>query len=47
MSIVMRWGSPRRTVRRLGHSVETLVSNYVEALDDEHIAKQRVDTPLG
>jgi hypothetical protein len=36
------------TARRLGHSVETLVSTYVGALDDEeHIANQRVDTILG
>ena len=36
------------TARRLGHSVETLVSTYVGALDDEeHIANQRVNTILG
>ena len=36
------------TARRLGHSVETLVSTYVGALDDEeHIANQRIDTYLG
>ena len=35
------------TARRLGHSVETLVSTYVGALDDEqHIANQRLDTYL-
>ncbi len=37
-----------RAIRRLGHSVETLVSTYVGALDDEeHVANQRVDTILG
>ena len=36
------------TARRLGHSVETLVSTYVGPLEDEeHIANQRVDTVLG
>lgn len=31
------------TARRLGHSVETLVSTYVGALDDEkHVGNQRV-----
>ena len=35
------------TARRLGHSVETLVSTYVGALDDEeHTANQRIDTYL-
>ena len=35
------------TARRLGHSVETLVSTYIGALDDEqHIANQRIDTYL-
>ena len=35
------------TARRLGHSVETLVSTYVGALDDEqHIANQRIDNYL-
>ena len=35
------------TARRLGHSVETLVSTYVGALDDEeHIVNQRIDTYL-
>ena len=34
--------------RRLGHSVETLVSTYVGALDDEEeIGNQRIDTILG
>ncbi len=33
--------------RRLGHSVETLVSTYIGALDEEeHIANQRLDTYL-
>ena len=33
------------TSRRLGHPVETLVSTYVGALDDEQrIANQRIDT---
>ena len=45
----LRAGMPlAETARRLGHSVETLVSTYVGALDDEeHIANQRVDTLLG
>ena len=45
----LRAGMPlAETARRLGHSVETLVSTYVGALDDEeHIANQRVDTILG
>ena len=35
------------TARRLGHSVETLVSTSVGALDDEeHIANQRIVTYL-
>ena len=35
------------TARRLGHSVETLVSTYIGALDDEErIANQRIDTYL-
>ena len=35
------------TARRLGHSVEKLVSTYVGALDDEeHIANQRIDSYL-
>ena len=34
--------------RRLGHSVETLVSTYVGALDDEqHLANQRIEAMLG
>ncbi len=33
--------------RRMGHSVETLVSTYVGALDgDEEIANQRIDAVL-
>ena len=33
--------------RRLGHSVETLVSTYVGALDgDEQIANDRIDAAL-
>ena len=45
----LRAGMPlAETARRLGHSVETLVSTYVGALDDEeHIANRRVDTILG
>ncbi len=36
------------TARRLGHSVETLVSTYVGALDDEqHLANQRIEAMLG
>jgi hypothetical protein len=36
------------TARRLGHSVDTLVSTYVGALDDEeHVANQRIDSILG
>ena len=36
------------TARRLGHRVESLVSNYVGALEDEeHIGNQRIDTILG
>jgi integrase len=44
----LRAGMPlAETARRLGHSVETLVSTYVGALDDEqHIANQRLDTYL-
>ncbi len=44
----LRAGMPLgETARRLGHSVETLVSTYVGALDDEqHIANQRLDTYL-
>ena len=45
----LRAGMPLgETARRLGHSVETLVSTYVGALDDEeHIANQRIDSILG
>ena len=45
----LRAGMPlAETARRLGHSVETLVSTYIGALDDEeHIANQRIDTILG
>ena len=44
----LRAGMPLgETARRLGHSVETLVSTYVGALDDEeHIANQRIDIYL-
>ena len=44
----LRAGIPlAETARRLGHSVETLVSTYIGALDDEeHIANQRLDTYL-
>ncbi|MEO6123997.1 MAG: hypothetical protein ABIR32_09830, partial [Ilumatobacteraceae bacterium] len=44
----LRAGMPlAETARRLGHSVETLISAYVGALDDEqHIANQRLDTYL-
>ena len=44
----LRAGMPlAETARRLGHSVETLVSTYIGALDDEqHIANLRVDTIL-
>ena len=39
---------PGETARRLGHSVETLVSTYVGALDDEeHVANKRIDSILG
>ena len=42
-----RWHATRETARRLGHSVETLVSTFVGGLDDEeHIANQRIDTYL-
>ena len=35
------------TARRLGHSVETLVSTYVGALDDEEqVGNQRIDSIL-
>ncbi len=45
----LRAGMPlAETARRLGHSVETLVSTYVGALDDEeHVGNQRVDSILG
>jgi len=45
----LRAGMPLgETARRLGHSVETLVSTYVGALDDEeHIGNQRIDSILG
>jgi integrase len=44
----LRAGMPlAETARRLGHSVETLVSTYVGALDDEeHIGNQRIDSIL-
>ena len=36
-----------QTARRLGHSVETLVTTDIGALDDEeHAANQRIDTIL-
>ena len=45
----LRAGMPlAETARRLGHSVETLVSTYVGALDDEeHVGNQRIDSILG
>ena len=45
----LRAGMPlAETARRLGHSVETLVSTYVGALDDEEqIGNQRIDSILG
>lgn len=45
----LRAGVPlAETARRLGHSVETLVSNYVGALDDEeHIGNTRIESMLG
>ena len=45
----LRAGMPLgETARRLGHSVETLVSTYVGALDDEEeVGNQRIDTILG
>ena len=45
----LRAGMPlAETTRRLGHSVDTLVSTYVGALDDEeHIGNQRIDSILG
>lgn len=44
----LRAGVPLRTVAmRLGHSVETLVSTYVGALEaDEAIANERIDAAL-
>ena len=44
----LRAGMPLvETARRLGHSVETLVTTYIGALDDEeHTANQRIDTYL-
>ena len=44
----LRAGMPLgETARRLGHSVETLVSTYVGALDDEEdIGNQRIDSIL-
>ena len=44
----LRAGMPlAETARRLGHSVETLVTTYVGALDDdEHTANRRIDTYL-
>lgn len=45
----LRAGVPlAETARRLGHSVETLVSNYVGALDDEeHLGNTRIESMLG
>lgn len=45
----LRAGMPLgETARRLGHSVETLVSTYVGALDDEEqVGNQRIDSLLG
>lgn len=45
----LRAGVPlAETARRLGHSVETLVANYVGALDDEeHIGNTRIESILG
>jgi integrase len=44
----LRAGVPlAETARRLGHSVETLVSTYVGALDDEEqLGNQRIDSVL-
>ena len=44
----LRSGMPlAETARRLGHPVETLVTTYIGALDDEeHTANQRIDTYL-
>jgi integrase len=45
----LRAGVPlAETARRMGHSVETLVSTYVGALDDEErVANERIDRTLG
>ena len=45
----LRAGVPLGEVaRRLGHSVEVLVSTYVGAIDgDEHLANQRIEAMLG
>ena len=45
----LRAGMPLgETARRLGHSVETLVSTYVGALDDEEqVGNQRIESILG
>lgn len=45
----LRAGVPLgETARRLGHSVETLVSTYIGALDDEEqVGNQRIDSILG
>ena len=42
----LRAGMPvAETARRLGHSIETLVTTYVGALDEEeHTANRRIDT---
>ena len=44
----LRAGVPlAETARRLGHSVDTLVSNYVGALDDEeHVGNTRIESLL-
>ena len=45
----LRAGMPlAETARRLGHSVQTLVSTYIGALDnEEQTANQKIDTILG
>ena len=45
----LRAGVPLgETARRMGHSVETLVSTYVGALEgDEHISNKRIERALG
>ena len=45
----LRAGMPlAETARRLGHSVQTLVTTYIGALDDEEdVGNQRVDSILG